>query len=120
MPKGIQDINEVAAALLDARNDVGLKQTELARALETGQPKLSAIENAVRPPRLDLLIAWLNACGGRLDVLTPAEVRRESETADPLTQRLAASVHALSDQERLLLDVQLDLAEARIRMSKER
>ncbi len=119
MARAVTSSDELAALLRQMRREAGLTQIELAASIGIHQPQVSAVESGKQLPKTDMLIPWIQACGGRLDVLLPSEVADENRMAGPLQQRVRELEPRLTDQERLLLEVQLDVITGKIRVPRQ-
>ena len=101
-------------ALRRARRDAGLTQRALAQALGMTQPHISGIEQG-KVTRSSVIVRWLEICRAYWGVTSARGTAIRSEiSGGPLTQRLHGVEDALTADERIILDVQLRLIEARI------
>lgn len=110
MPRniGLQDLPELLRGM---RKGAGITQERMAEIIERGQPTVSVIERGGTPPKLEVLLAWVSACGGRVDVLTDEDITRMNADLGPMTQRVHDLEGRLSPDARAALEAQLRLLE---------
>ncbi len=83
---------EALSKLIDAREQLNVSQSELARRMDVRPNVVSRLESAQHSPRLDTLIAYAQALGlrFRFDLVKPPRTRVGSRTAASARRTKAA------------------------------
>ena len=61
-------VYELVGAMVEARREAGLSQSEVARRIGTTQSAIARLENAHHMPSLEMLTRYAAALGRRLDI----------------------------------------------------
>ena len=108
------DKTELGAKLRDIRTDAKLSQPEVARRISELTNRtmtyqaVSAWERGVTFPEVENLLAYLQVCGGSLEIL-PVSLEPEQQQ---LIRRLARLFPLLSDDQRDIIGAQVELWES--------
>lgn len=95
-----EDQMEIGTRIAKIRDDAGLSQSALARAVGTSQSAISAIEAGDRNPSYDMLRQLADALGVSVPHLVGAEV----ESLDPVETAHFRQYRGLSDEARKELE----------------